>query len=273
VSLVTALLPVELQQQRLHAALRDRHEIIFCSDWSSVIDACAERPVRAVILDHYASDAPSLADIRRFRARHAQTTLVLYVSPVGRRIVELFEAARVGADSLVVVDENDAPASLLDILERADEESLLGIVARSLSPTLDPLVKDALLLCVARAHEHLTIAMLAQWLGVKPATLRDGLARAEFPPARELVTWARLIAAARALTDNPVTVEQIVGNLGFASGSAFRNICQRYVGATPSEIRARGGAMFVLRALLQRTHADVETQSRGRQGRTPFVLF
>ena len=180
-SLVTALLPVELQQQRLHAALRDRHEIIFCTDWSTVIDACAERPVRAVILDLYASGAPSLEDIRRFRARHTETTVVLYISPFARPIVKLFEAARAGgAESLVVVDENDAPASLLDILERANEESLLGIVAQLLSPALDPLVKDALLLCVAHAQEHLTIAMLARLLCVKPATLRDGLARAEF---------------------------------------------------------------------------------------------
>ena len=39
--------------------------------------------------------------------------------------------------------------------------------------------------------------------------------------------------------------------LDFPSGSAFRNTCQRYLRATPQEIRARGGAAFVVEAFLK----------------------
>ena len=38
--------------------------------------------------------------------------------------------------------------------------------------------------------------------------------------------------------------------LDFPSGSAFRNTCQRYLKATPQEIRAAGGAGFVVHAFL-----------------------
>jgi hypothetical protein len=38
--------------------------------------------------------------------------------------------------------------------------------------------------------------------------------------------------------------------LDFPSGSAFRNTCQRYLGATPQEIRAKGGAGFVVGAFM-----------------------
>ena len=38
--------------------------------------------------------------------------------------------------------------------------------------------------------------------------------------------------------------------LEYPSGSAFRNSCQRYLGATPHEIRARGGASWVIERFL-----------------------
>jgi hypothetical protein len=39
--------------------------------------------------------------------------------------------------------------------------------------------------------------------------------------------------------------------LDFPSGSAFRNTCQRYLGATPQDVRARGGADYVVGAFLR----------------------
>jgi hypothetical protein len=38
--------------------------------------------------------------------------------------------------------------------------------------------------------------------------------------------------------------------LEFPSGSAFRNTCQRYLKATPQEIRSKGGAGFAANAFL-----------------------
>jgi hypothetical protein len=39
--------------------------------------------------------------------------------------------------------------------------------------------------------------------------------------------------------------------LDFPSGTAFRNTCQRYLHARPQEIRAWGGAAFVLRSFIK----------------------
>ena len=46
------------------------------------------------------------------------------------------------------------------------------------------------------------------------------------------------------------SAERVARALEFPSGGAFRNTCQRYLRASPHEIRARGGAAYVIRTLL-----------------------
>ena len=273
VSLVAALLTAASAQHRLRLALRARHEIIPCEDWTAVLLACAERPIRAVVVDLYATGTPELERLRQLRARYPRTTIILYVTMARGRAVELFDAARIGADALVVMDENDSPGTLLGVLERAESKSLAGLITRSLSQSTDPLVRETLLLAVARVHEHLTGAVLARLLAVRTSTLRDRLAESGFPPARRLITWARLIAAAYGLEDRTRSADRVAGMHGFASGSAFRNICQRYLHATPSEIRARGGADYALRCLLRQVQNGSATKAPGRASRSPVVIF
>jgi AraC-like DNA-binding protein len=50
--------------------------------------------------------------------------------------------------------------------------------------------------------------------------------------------------------------------LDYPSGSAFRNACKRYLGLTPLEIRAAGGASTVLGAMLGQMVEQPVTKSR-----------
>jgi AraC-like DNA-binding protein len=73
----------------------------------------------------------------------------------------------------------------------------------------------------------------------------SALADAKCPPPQKLITWGRLIVAAQMLEDGQRTADGVARMLDFPSGSAFRNTCQRYLGATPQEIRSKGGAAWV----------------------------
>ena len=110
-------------------------------------------------------------------------------------------------------------------------------------------VRDAVLLCVTRAHERLSPEALARLLALPRRTVSQRLAASGYPPPRRLITWGRLIVAAHLLEDKHRSADRIATSLDFPSGSAFRNACQRYLGATPGEIRARGGAAFVMEKL------------------------
>jgi hypothetical protein len=59
-----------------------------------------------------------------------------------------------------------------------------------------------------------------------------------------------LIVAARMLEDDQRSADSVALALEFPSGSAFRNTCQRYLRLAPQQIRASGGAEFVIQAFL-----------------------
>jgi AraC-like DNA-binding protein len=122
-------------------------------------------------------------------------------------------------------------------------------VRRSLDE-VDRNVRDAVLLAITRAHEQLSPAGLAQLLALPRRTVSQRLDTAGFPPPRRLLTWGRLVVAAHLLEDEHRTADRVAESLGFPSGSAFRNLCRRYLHSTPSEIRRRGGAAFVVRVML-----------------------
>jgi hypothetical protein len=65
--------------------------------------------------------------------------------------------------------------------------------------------------------------------------------------------------------------DRVANMLDFPSGSAFRNTCQRYLGATPGEIRTEGGASFVMRSLLERVRAGTESAEEDSEGDAPAV--
>ena len=53
------------------------------------------------------------------------------------------------------------------------------------------------------------------------------------------------------LEDPHRSANSVATALDFPSGSAFRKTCQRYLHATPENIRARGGASYAVKALLR----------------------
>ena len=55
----------------------------------------------------------------------------------------------------------------------------------------------------------------------------------EAPPPQRLITWGRMIVAAHMLEDPYRSANGVAMALGFPSGSAFRNTCQRYLHANP----------------------------------------
>ena len=67
-----------------------------------------------------------------------------------------------------------------------------------------------------------------------------------------------MIVAAHLLEDPHRSAGRVATALDFPSASAFRNLCQRYLSATPSEIRARGGAAFVLETVLLEIGAPIK---------------
>lgn len=247
--IIATLLPLPLQVQRLRTALRDRHDLRECADWEELARLCDQEAVRIAVVDLYLNGRANFEGVRLLKQRFPRLTLVAYVAMAHERGHDLFDLGRAGVDGLVLIGEDDAPRPLLALIEQSESKSLAGMVRRSLDG-IDPAVADAILLAISRAHERLSPADLARLLALPRRAVLQRLAAAGFPPPQRLLTWGRLILAAHLLEDRHRSADRVSLTLEFPSGSAFRNTCQRYLGATPGEIRAGGGAEFVLRALL-----------------------
>ena len=249
--IVAALLSERLRQDRLRTALRERHQLVIASTWTEFLELCASAPVMAAVIDLKDYAQPTFDELRQFRLRHGSTALVLYISVPPVSVQDVFEAGRFGFDAVVVADIGDEAPALQAVIERAMARGVGELLRKHLRDAV-PTARDAVLACVARAHERLSPEKLSRLLGVRRRALTDRLVRAGLPPPQRLIAWGRLIVAARLLEDPDRKVDAIAMTLDFPSGSAFRNTCQRYLGATPQEVRARGGADYVVAVFLGR---------------------
>jgi AraC-like DNA-binding protein len=100
--------------------------------------------------------------------------------------------------------------------------------------------------CLTNAHTAPTVEHTAAALGVRRQTIAARLAVAMLPTASSLVSWGRLLLAARLLEDAERSVERVAHALAFDSGSALRHMLMRYTGLRPAQVRARGGLAEVL---------------------------
>jgi AraC-like DNA-binding protein len=183
------------------------------------------------------------------RTSYGGVTLIAYVSYAPDRARDLFDLGRSGVVGLLMADMDDRPRTIRNVVERAEARGAAPELRRLLA-NHPPIVRDAVLIAVTRAHERLTAERLAEIIGVSRRTLSSELMRTGFPPPSKLVTWGRLIVAGQMLADRQRSADAVARALDFPSGSAFRNTCQRYLNFKPSEVRVAGGVNAVLTRFL-----------------------
>ncbi|MDB4875239.1 MAG: AraC family transcriptional regulator [Gemmatimonadetes bacterium] len=268
---IATLLPTTVHLQRLRTAIRDRHQVVACDDWSELLAVCERQPVRLAVVDLFTGGKANFERVRHLKQRLPRLTLIAYVAFSADRAHDFFDAGRQGMDGLVIADQDDSPRALLALVEHAEARSLGAVVRRSLAD-IEPTIRDAVLLAVTRAHERLSPEGLARLLALPRRTVSQRLADAGFPPPQRLLTWGRLIVAAHLLEDRHRSADRIATALDFPSGSAFRNTCQRYLHATPKDIRARGGAAYVIRAMLNQAGNSPQQTPERRPGKRALAL-
>jgi AraC-like DNA-binding protein len=241
---IAAMLTDTRALQRLTAAVHDEHTVLLCDSWDALEEACRDESVTLAILDLFAKGRAQFDVIRRLKLRAERLTLVAYVSVTPDHARDLFDAGRAGLDGLLIAGQDDTPAAFRAVLERAEARGVAQMLRPRVARFPVP-VRDAIMVAVTRAHLRLTGHRLCEILRVPKRTLVAALTAAKCPPPQKLITWGRLIVAAQMLEDDQRTADGVARMLDFPSGSAFRNTCQRYVGATPHEIRAKGGADWV----------------------------
>jgi AraC-like DNA-binding protein len=264
---VATLLPPVLLQ-RLRLATRERHEVVACDEWPQLMRACEQSPVRVAVIDLFGQEGgkPVVDRLRQLKQRLPRLTIIGYVVMSLDHVRDLFDAGRQGIDGLVIADQDDSPIELARAIAIAESRSLADVVRRMLRG-VDHVVYDAVMIAITRAHERLSPLGLARQLGIPRRTVAHRLAQAGYPPPLRLLTWGRLIVAAHMMEEPHRSADRVAASLSFPSGSAFRNTCHRYLHATPTQIRSRGGAAYVIRTFFRQVTAAPRADGVGSSRR------
>lgn len=269
-AVIASLLP-PAQLQRVRLAVRDRHEVVPCDDWTALTRVCERQPVRVAIIDLFLDEQANFEHLRAIKTRLPRLAVIAYVAVTAERAADLFDAGRQGVDGLIVADRDDTPMEFLRVIALAESRALSDIVRKQLRG-VDSVVYDAVMLAITRAHERLAPAALARQLSVPRRTVAQKLSISGYPPPLRLLTWGRLIVAAHMMEDRHRSADRVAASLEFPSGSAFRNTCQRYLHATPSQIRARGGAQYVIRTFFRQVQTPASRAPRADRGTRRLAL-
>ena len=151
---IATLLPTTAHLQRLRTAIRDRHQVVACSDWRELLAVCERQPVRLAVVDLFAGEKANFERVRHLKQRLPRLTLIAYVSFSAERAHDFFDAGRQGMDGLVIADQDDSPRAFLFLVEHLDSKCLGAFVRRSHYDFLR-MICYAVLLSVIRANEGL----------------------------------------------------------------------------------------------------------------------
>jgi AraC-like DNA-binding protein len=251
-----AFLAVLSHDARVRAAVcsavadEDGRALVSAESWERLVWLVRERPVTATVLDSQAlpSEVPAEVSIGELARRFPSLATVLIAHP-GADPLSLFRLGRAGLGGLVLlgVDSLGDMGRTLAETVRAGTE---GIVMRAVSPHLPARETWALRLALSGVLRGWDAEELAGRVGLTRPHASARLKAAGLPSVGHLLLWARLLHAGHWLSDPGRTAESVSRQLGYSSGAAFRRALRRYVGLTPSAVRAFGGLRVVLARFL-----------------------
>jgi len=212
-----------------------------------------EGRVDLVVVDAIDAAGRSMAPgIRAIRSGFPTIPILAYCSLSSGASATVLDAAQAGATGLVFRGVDDAGYAMRAAIRSARQHSAAQRVHDALSPRLPPAAQPFLRYAISRAGDDPTVDDAARNLGVDRKTLFNWLRRSGSIGPRELINWTRIAIGVGMLEDPRRTAEQVAMDLGFASGTAFRNMLRRYTGVNCSEIRVGGGLDRVLAMLAAR---------------------
>lgn len=167
---------------------------------------------------------------------------------VPRALIEgsaVIRLVRAGAHALLMIDDRVTTLDCRQVLTEASVRAGVGMSGPGLLALVSPTARPLLEYGLRYAHDAITVAQAARALQVHRKTLFWWCSEARLPAPQQLLGWCRLLAAGALLEDEGRRVDHIALDLNFPSGTALRNQLVRYLGMSPSDLRARGPRAWI----------------------------
>ena len=250
-ALVTVLSTDPEVVRAVSAPLPEDDLVATARSWSRLTWLVRERPASTVVVDSGSLPTDStvyeaVTDLRRAFPSLA----ILFVVRPGADPVSLFRLGRAGMRSLVLVPLDSLEVEVRGALRVALSSGTSALVTRAVSACLPYREVAAVRASLDGVVRGWNTEAVAARLGLTRPHLSVRLKAVGLPSAGHLLIWAKLLHAARWLTDPGRSAESVARQLEYSSGSAFRRVLRTSLGVTPTEVVSLGGFRYVLTRFL-----------------------
>ncbi|MFQ5704918.1 MAG: helix-turn-helix transcriptional regulator [Gemmatimonadales bacterium] len=183
---------------------------------------------------------PKAKEIERFRVFFPSLPLIVYTELTPDIPAVLLKLGQAGIRDVVVVEHDDHPERLGDLLVKA---AAAGVAHRLISSIEDLLAKCprelrwAIETIIREPAQVQTVQQLADRARMDRRTCLRWFARANLPTPGTVLTVLRVVYGHRLLQDPGYTVEDVAKKLGFSQVRTFVQHVRDVFGVTPKELR------------------------------------
>lgn len=242
---------------------------------ADLVDVVVTRNVALVITDaidsHGRSNAAAIAAVR---ARNERLPIIVVCTAAVGQTHLVPDVVHAGATGLLFRGIDDSRHVIRTALQQVARQSTAERIYKAVLPLLPTAAVPLLRYAISRAAEEPSVRQAAKEIGVDRKTLLNWLRFSRVSPT-EFLNWIRLTVAIGALEGTTYSAERIALELGFPSGTAFRNMLQRYTGRRAGELRLAGSFDAMLEEFKGRLtagpahSAPVMTESAAHAARRP----
>lgn len=229
----------------------------------ALLSTLEEGSLALVVVDALDVAGRSMASaVTSIRRGFPSIPILAYCSLSASASAAVLDVARAGVTGLVFRGVDDVGYAMRAAIRSACQRSIAERVHQAVVRQTPIAVRPLLQYAISRVADNPTVDDAAMSLAVDRKTLFNWLRRCGDLAPREFINWVRVAIGVGMLEDPRRTAEQVALELGFSSGTAFRNMLQRYTGVTCSHIRGTGGLERVLALFTSRLATVSDTAQR-----------
>jgi AraC-like DNA-binding protein len=241
-------------RERVAAGAEGEYRVEAVEAWTPLRGRVQAAPPSALVLvdPYHGTDGSSPAGELRGLLEEFPSAVVfaaLEVRP--ERVTDLRALGEWGVVQIVSVGHDDTPEAMAVRFRQSQGRPLRalleGVLPEETSSRARAIVDAAAGIVAAGGHGR----DLARQLGLSRRTLLRWCEQSGLPPSRRLLAWMRILLAAQLLDDPGRSVLTVAQACGYSSDSGLRRVTQKFVGASPSEMRRRGAFTRASRVFLE----------------------
>jgi AraC-like DNA-binding protein len=221
-------------------------------DWDSLHAAIREAPPAALaMVDPYEQSSGLSSSLHALLSEFPSTAVLAAMEVTPDRSDDLRTLGRWGVVQVIALRHDDTAPAIAQRLRAARGRPLRALLEQILPPEVSGRARSIIdAACdVVTAGEH--GRDLARSLFLSRRTLLRWCQRAGLPAPRRLLAWMRVLLACELLDDPGRTVVSVAAACGYSSDSGLRRITQKFLGASPTELREQGAFRHASKVFLE----------------------